>query len=1218
MKKELIIFVLILPSMVVSSQEVENIIYSYDNNSRLSFVIYQSSIAIEYCYDELGNRTCEIITSDSISQPDIFIADLDVSADDLCQSATFEISVSQDNLGNLATGSFTFEVRLSTDTVYDNTDVLLLSQYLQSIDPAGSIEINETLELPDDLPGGEYYIIVKADPENTVNELSEENNIDFIAITISENNGYTLVNSTLPDTCYQGIGSASIVVLGGLPPYTYQWNTTPVQVESTATNLTEGIYSVTVTDYMGCQTVEDVTISNLGSPPSPSFAHTVNGLEVSFENTTPTADSYIWDFGDGANAIIESPTHEYIAQGIYVVCLSIMNTCGSNQHCLEVGVGSGCETPENLVITSATGNSINMTWDHNPMALSYSLVYRLKDSITWSTEIVLETNQASLSGLLPETTYEIKIKSNCGFGSSDYSIPLTGRTGLIYLQNYSEFMMQFEEICGYCGPYTKASDIAIINNKIILSSTCGYGNNTRYIIVAFDLNGNILWSQGQDFTENVNLIDIDFMSDGNLIICLKAGNYVYISRLTQTGNWVWTKKVNQSVSHAGINIGFEVSYDNYIYLSYYQRFEGEAYYYLSKYSDQGDLIFSKRIQESGETHPYRIRNILIDSTGNIFVMGSIGRSSGYEWLFNKHDSLGALLWTKVIRPGGNNDFDKIEKAIFSQDGGFYIISDDYEAGNQDIKIAKLDSSGAPLWVRNFNNVLPTSLALYSDGIAVSGISDGAGAMFWIDSLGELIEYPSKLSVPSQINDIFVLNNQLLLTGSIHNGTNQRITLFSLDMAANEYDFLCNDSYIGDDGNITSSTIIDENFSFQNTSGISDLVDEQIESDSICLVNTLICGIEENYLVVNFNSSDSIVCVNQKVEFYFTGTGALEYLYFILNSTDTLSTNSYGEVIFSEAGEHIICLVASNEELADTAYMTIIVHDIPIYDVQSNESYCFMSSGTAEIINCLCTDPVTYQWESGSTLSIDTALAPGFYSVAVIDSNGCEMITSFEVFAIPLLEFIDTSICPGNEITLRMVGGEFLDSVDIVWSNGQNGSDINVNLLNTTTYSVSIENNIFFCTESVEVNIDYNQCPCNIVWSPIDSGIGTLRNAIECALPGDTIQFARVLEGDTIIVTSDALSLIHDVVIKVDEDLIIIVMDSTSGFTFIINPTAQVLIQNITILKNTESSTIYNEGILTLKDVILKNFSELNENEALIHNLGSVFITGNVEISKAQY
>ena len=56
-------------------------------------------------------------------------------------------------------------------------------------------------------------------------------------------------------------GSASVSVTGGTSPYTYSWNTSPIQTNSTATNLAAGTYTVTITDFTNVVTTANVTIS---------------------------------------------------------------------------------------------------------------------------------------------------------------------------------------------------------------------------------------------------------------------------------------------------------------------------------------------------------------------------------------------------------------------------------------------------------------------------------------------------------------------------------------------------------------------------------------------------------------------------------------------------------------------------------------------------------------------------------------------------------------------------------------------------------------------------------------------------------------------------------------------------------------------------------------------------------------------------------------------
>jgi gliding motility-associated-like protein len=56
-------------------------------------------------------------------------------------------------------------------------------------------------------------------------------------------------------------GMAVVLPAGGTGVYTYSWNTSPVQIDDTARNLSQGTYTVTVTDANLCTATSDVTIT---------------------------------------------------------------------------------------------------------------------------------------------------------------------------------------------------------------------------------------------------------------------------------------------------------------------------------------------------------------------------------------------------------------------------------------------------------------------------------------------------------------------------------------------------------------------------------------------------------------------------------------------------------------------------------------------------------------------------------------------------------------------------------------------------------------------------------------------------------------------------------------------------------------------------------------------------------------------------------------------
>jgi hypothetical protein len=61
-------------------------------------------------------------------------------------------------------------------------------------------------------------------------------------------------------------GKAKAISNGGTQPYTYTWNTNPVQTTQEAINLNVGNYNVTVSDFNGCKSVANITVkSNVGT-----------------------------------------------------------------------------------------------------------------------------------------------------------------------------------------------------------------------------------------------------------------------------------------------------------------------------------------------------------------------------------------------------------------------------------------------------------------------------------------------------------------------------------------------------------------------------------------------------------------------------------------------------------------------------------------------------------------------------------------------------------------------------------------------------------------------------------------------------------------------------------------------------------------------------------------------------------------------------------------
>lgn len=112
----------------------------------------------------------------------------------------------------------------------------------------------ETSNTIDSLCAGQYTVIVLDDAGCT-----DTTTINLTEPPILEAD----ITSVTQVLCSSGCtGEATVTPTGGTAPYTYDWNTNPVQTDSTAINLCVGIWSVTVTDDIGCTANATVAITD--------------------------------------------------------------------------------------------------------------------------------------------------------------------------------------------------------------------------------------------------------------------------------------------------------------------------------------------------------------------------------------------------------------------------------------------------------------------------------------------------------------------------------------------------------------------------------------------------------------------------------------------------------------------------------------------------------------------------------------------------------------------------------------------------------------------------------------------------------------------------------------------------------------------------------------------------------------------------------------------
>jgi gliding motility-associated-like protein len=223
-----------------------------------------------------------------------------------------------------------------------------------------------------------------------------------------------------PATCAGNNGSAALTVTGNTSPYTYSWNTVPVQTGATATNLAPGNYQATITDVNGCTTVYPVTIilqNTLTMTVSKTDANcSTNG------SITITASG-----GGGAN-------YEYSMNGgtSWQTSNVFNNVSAGTYSVLVRTVGALCQTTpqqvtvafiNNLTMNAINGASICLGGSFSPVVVSNATSY------AWTPTTGVSNPNIANPVLSPQTTTTYTLTGTLGTCTIQRTVLITVAPG---------------------------------------------------------------------------------------------------------------------------------------------------------------------------------------------------------------------------------------------------------------------------------------------------------------------------------------------------------------------------------------------------------------------------------------------------------------------------------------------------------------------------------------------------------------------------------------------------------------------------------------------------------------------------------------------------------------------------------------------------------------------------------------------------------------------
>lgn len=313
-----------------------------------------------------------------------------------CDNIIFDIT-SLGGIGESITSTFMGEVGSNTvmGTFQVNIDTIATDLICDAILDAQ--EPNATIEISGGTPP--YTISIDGMPAGSFNDnefFLEGTQGQFISYEITDSNGETCNEriqlsganiaciATSRDTaCGENNGSSTTAAQGGIEPYTYLWSNG--STGQTITNLSPGIYDVTIVDAAGASTICSTTVGES----SPIICEIDNtGAECNQDNGSATAVAsggsgnyfYEWSNGSSIEEINNLAAGTYtvtvtdIATGCETVCSVTINATGGPDVSIFPQDSIICN-PNQLITANATNGTPPYTYSWNNGQTTQSIQY---------------------------------------------------------------------------------------------------------------------------------------------------------------------------------------------------------------------------------------------------------------------------------------------------------------------------------------------------------------------------------------------------------------------------------------------------------------------------------------------------------------------------------------------------------------------------------------------------------------------------------------------------------------------------------------------------------------------------------------------------------------------------------------------------------------------------------------------------------------------------
>ncbi len=868
---------------------------------------------------------------------------------------------------------------------------------------------NETLNAPmaDGLAAGDYSVTITG-----VNGCSAE-----ISTSLEDSEGISAEVSNLVDTrCQDGNGQATISVLTGNAPFTYQWSHAAGENVDRFSELASGDYSVTVTDANSCFTVVTFSIGLEAGPSALNLLSLENSRcgedngSISIEVEGGLAPyRYTWSHDTG----LDQSQASGLAAGTYNLIVTDANGCTiTDDFTVE-----GSETPMATIagLIEPTCNENNGSISLGTTGLAAPLSY------DWSHNDALETSIAE------------------GLAAGDYSVTITGVNGCSV-----EISTSLEAIDGL------TAEVADLVN-----TRCEDGNGAATIAV---LTGSAPFIYEWSHAPGVNADSFSDLATGEYTVTVTDANNCSTGVTFTIGLEEGPSALNVlslentscgenngsiSISPEGGSAPFTFEWEDFPGLNSGQLSDLPAGDYPLRVQDANNCVFAQTFTIAGSEAPTvslsaQSPSACGEATGAATVSVS-GFSEGFTYSWSHDGELNS-------------------ETAEGLSSGLYTITVSDATCSVTLSIS-IESSDGPESI-TATELIATSCG-ESNGAITLSVEGGATPYDFDWSHDEDLNSNLAENLSSGIYRVVVTDvNGCSLSQTFSVGESDALTIAEATvMGANcdATDGSIQLTITNANGDLTYAWSHDEDLDAASATGLT------AGNYGVTITDATGCSAED-MIIVN--------TVDNPATFVIAATPS--------NCTDgqgeVTVTISDGRGPYTFDWSHDIALDAATASNLPAGTYSVLVTDTvgcsvrletavdlflaPSLEASLTSPTCAGAANGGIMLTPLGgTPPFTYQWSNGADTSALTSLPAGNYQVTITDANGCvatldTLLEDGPAIAISLVDSVAPS-CGGltdGRLEIALNGGT--DPFTINWSDGQTGTAA-VDLTGGQTYTVTV-------------------------------------------------------------------------------------------------------------------------------------------------------------------